>query len=123
LDWPFSISGTQTTDEVIFICLDGPLCCIDAMVSWFDKLPPAILCGEVPLDRLGCLIICHIKGGFVAFRSELGENCLKTFYDSLIRLTLYGLGKDVINVVIVGNKVCLVSIERSGREGARSIGI
>ena len=69
---------------MVFICLDGPLGCVDAMVCWFDKLPLAILLLEEGFDGFGALVVGDVECRFVPFIFQFVEYRFECLDDGLI---------------------------------------
>ena len=51
---------------MVFICLDGLFCCVDAVVIRLDELTFAFFLFEEGLDWFGALIVGDVESRFVA---------------------------------------------------------
>ena len=84
LKGPMEVGRRYPTDEVVFECLDGPFCCVDAMIRGLNKLPLASLSFQEGFDGSCCLVICHVELWCVALGLEFVEHFFECCYDSCI---------------------------------------
>ena len=100
---------------MVFICLDGALGCVDAMVCWFYELPFAILLLEEGFDGLGALVIGDVKGRFVPFIFQLVEYRFECLDDGLIFQIVDWFRKYVVGIVVIRDEEVLHAIEGADR--------
>jgi hypothetical protein len=89
---------------VIFERLNRSFSGVDAMVGWFDELPSAIGFLEILLDGRCCLIIGHVECWLMSFLGELSEYGIESLYNGCILNIFDGVRKDVIGIIIIGDK-------------------
>ena len=108
---------------MVFVGLDGALCCIDAVVCRFHELPLAILLLEEGFDGLGTLVVGDVKGRFVSFISQFVEHRFKCFDDGLIFEIADWFCTNLVGVIVVCNKKVLHALERADRQCSCLVGI
>ena len=91
-------------------CLNGLLGCIHTIVGWLHKLSSAFLLLDVLLDWGSGLIVCHIEGWFEVLLFQLYEHLTKSFNDGVVCDVFYWDCKDVVSVIIIGDKIILMAI-------------
>jgi hypothetical protein len=113
LEREVDVSGTQSTDEVIFESLDGSFCSIDAMIVGFDELDGTVAGGDKCFDGSRGLIVRYIEGGSKSFVCEGVKDCGEGCDDVVTLCGRYRAGKDVVNVVVICNEEKLLIVQRS----------
>ena len=106
---------------MVFVRFDGSFCCVDSIIVWLTKLPFTGFLLQKFLEWFCCLIVCDVEERLVSLVHQSCKDPLKRLYDGFIRHVWNGLGKDVIRIIVVCNKIVLVYIHGSGRQCPRGI--
>ena len=79
MEWPLTVRGSQSTDEVVFECLYGSFFRNDSVICWFHKFPSAIFAFEIYFEWINGLIIGDVECRLVPFLCQLFEYLVETF--------------------------------------------
>ena len=98
---------------MVFKCLDGSFRCIYAMVVGFNYLHGYVFAETELFDCRGRLVIRYVESWCVSICSQCVDYHAEGGHDVLAFTGFNGDGKNVVCVVIVGDKDKLLAVQSS----------
>ena len=123
MEWEVDIGSAKPADKMIFECLDGSFGCIYTVVMWFNELYGYVFAETILFDRRGRLVIRDIECWCVSVCCQCFYNHAEGVHDVFTFGGFDRDGKDVVGVVIVGDKDELLAVQRTDWEVAGAVGV
>ena len=84
LKQPLAVDGAESANDVVFVCLDGPLSGVYTVVYRLNTFPSAVLDFEEGLYQFCCLVDSDIDCRLVTLGCEVVEKFLNCFDDGVV---------------------------------------
>ena len=108
---------------MIFKCLDGSFGCIYTVVVWFNKLHGYVFAETILFDSGGRLVIRDVECRCVSLCRQCFYYHAEGIHDVLTFGGFDRDGKNVVGVVIVGDKDELLAVQSTDWEVAGAVGV